>query len=172
MGQRANYILIEGNQSDIHYHHWRANTIFADLYLGEKQFIKFVKTCKIVEVLLDEFWMEGCVVLDIANRNVHFWSLEFEITSRFDSNLLELQRQWPGWRVILARNRMYDIEKVLGINYIAQQEFPILSTFEPNDIVNEKKRGVDYQNYSCKDGNRHERFKDKAGERWYIKLRC
>lgn len=138
MGQRANYILIEGNQTTIHYNHWRANSIFADLYLGEKKFIKFVRTCKISDVLLYELWMEGCVVVDIANRTVHFWSFEFEITSRFDSNLLELQGKWPGWSIILARNRMYDIEKVLEIDYISQQELPALSMFEASKLADEK----------------------------------
>jgi hypothetical protein len=54
MGQRANYILIENNKQVIHYHHWRANCIAADLYLGEKRFIEFVKSCRLANVLLDE----------------------------------------------------------------------------------------------------------------------
>ncbi|QEM11167.1 hypothetical protein [Mucilaginibacter rubeus] len=138
MGQRANYIFIENSQKTIHYSHWRANVITSDLYLGEKRFIDFVRSCKSVEVLLNEVWIEGCVIINIDKKTLYFWSLEFGTTSATDFYLNKLQQRWKGWSLNLLYNQMYDIEQILDIDYISQQEqFPLLvKTTE--EIINDE----------------------------------
>jgi hypothetical protein len=137
MGQRANYILIEENKQVIHYNHWRANSIASDLYLGEKRFIEFVKDCKIVDVLLNEVWMEGCVVIDIDRTTLYFWSFEFGITSATDFYLKELQVKWQGWSINRLYNKMYDVEKILNIDYISNQELHELSNYTKYEIIDD-----------------------------------
>lgn len=137
MGQRANYILIEENKQTIHYNHWRANSIASDLYLGERRFIEFVKECKMVDVLLNEVWIEGCVILDIDKRTIYFWSSEFGITSVADFYLKELQVKWKGWAINMLYNKMYDVEKILKIDYISNQELPKLSNYTKYQIVDD-----------------------------------
>lgn len=82
MGQRVNYILKENNTTKIYYHHWRANTIASDLYLGAEKFTEFIRTCKEADDLINEPWIEGCVYIDLDRKLLTFWSLAFpKITS-------------------------------------------------------------------------------------------
>ncbi|MEP6613711.1 MAG: hypothetical protein ABJA76_17540 [Mucilaginibacter sp.] len=102
MGQRANYILIEAGKQTIHYNHWRANTVAADLYLGERRFIQFMKDCQLVDQLLDEVWIEGCVIVDVDNKNLSFWAFELAPTSVMEIYLKELFSKWNGWKIDCA----------------------------------------------------------------------
>lgn len=77
MGQRANYIIKEGNKLTIHYNHWRANCIASDLYLGEKRFLEFVNDCQLKDEIISEPWIEGCVIIDKPLRRLYFWEQFF-----------------------------------------------------------------------------------------------
>ena len=110
-----------GNQT-IYYSHWRANRIAADLYLGEKRFLEFVRNCRVNDVLLNEVWIEGCVVIDFLKKGLYFWSCEFAQPSIEGLYLKELRKKWRGWNVNLLYNRIYDVEKILNIDYISKQE--------------------------------------------------
>ncbi|MBN9381925.1 MAG: hypothetical protein J0H74_14245 [Chitinophagaceae bacterium] len=139
MGQRANYIIKEGNAITLYYNHWRANAIARDLYLGEERFVAFAKDCQPAEELLEEAWIEGCVLLDYDARVVSFWSLEFpDDTSVVDYYLSKLSTKWAGWKVDLLRNRMYDIASLLRIDYVAQQELQTPHVFTTEKIVADK----------------------------------
>lgn len=122
MGQRANYILIESDRQQIYYNKWRANCIANDLYLGEKQFLKFVRKCDPSDSIIDEVWIEGCVVIDIKKHCVYFWSLELGYDSAVEYYLTKLKQKWAGWEITYVKNQMYDIERVLNINYLTQAE--------------------------------------------------
>lgn len=123
MGQRANYIIIDGSSSNIRYTHWRANRITADLYLGEKAFMRYVNDCKPVDELLYEPWVEGCVIIDQNKKQLSFWSQEIHYNPVIiEFYLAKLQEQWSGWTIKLLRNRMYDVEKTLNIDYISKQD--------------------------------------------------
>ncbi|SEN78336.1 hypothetical protein SAMN05192574_104131 [Mucilaginibacter gossypiicola] len=138
MGQRANYILIENSLQTIYYNHWRANCITSDLYLGEKRFINFVRSCKVVTVLLNEVWIEGCVIINIDKKTLYFWSLEFGTTSASNFYLKKVQGKWKNWSVNLVYNKMYDFEEILNIDYISQQEQFPLSINTADEIINDK----------------------------------
>ncbi len=136
MGQRVNYVIRNGDRLTIHYHHWRANDIAADLYLGEKKFLAFVDTCAIKEQLINEPWIEGCVIIDKDNRRLHFWMLEFgDETSVIEYYLLALAKVWPGWELQFLPHAMYDIEKILGITYCALQELPPLHPLSEDALI-------------------------------------
>jgi len=139
MGQRANYIFKNQDQLIIHYNHWRANCIATDLYLGEKRFLKFVEECQLNGEIINEPWIEGCVIIDKAAKQLHFWTMEFSNeTSVIEYYVSALARKWEGWTVRFLKNRMYDVEKVLGIAYISQQELPELNKWSKENIVNDK----------------------------------
>jgi hypothetical protein len=139
MGQRANYIIKENDLLTIHYHHWRANTIAADLYLGEKRFLAFVKECKIHDELLDVVWMEGCVVIDLPERHLYFWFWEMiKSTSVVEYYLTQLQAKWEGWTIERLPNQMYDVERILGINYLSTQPFTELFKVTEEMVVKDK----------------------------------
>ena len=139
MGQRANYIIKEDDNLTIHYNHWRANCIASDLYLGEKRFLDFVGECQLNEAITDEPWIEGCVIIDKTNRQLYFWTLEFsKETSVVEYYIKELIKNWNGWQITMLKNRMYDAECILGIQYISSQELPKLYIRSEDDIVSDK----------------------------------
>lgn len=139
MGQRANYIFKNHDQLSIHYNHWRANCIAADLYLGEKKFLKFAEKCQLNDEIMNEPWIEGCVVIDKSAKRLYFWSWEFSSkTSVMEYYVSELAKMWDGWTVQFLRNRMYDVEKILGIDYILKQELSELSTWSKESILNDR----------------------------------
>lgn len=124
MGQRVNYILKKDNSLKIYYHHWRANIIAYDLYLGEQKFIEFVKSCKQVDELISEPWIEGCVLVDFDTKTLSFWYWELpRKTSVENYYLSKLSEKWQNWNVRLLKNRMYGIEKLISYDYINHQTF-------------------------------------------------
>jgi hypothetical protein len=139
MGQRANYIVKEGNKLTIHYNHWRANHIAADLYLGEKRFLQFVEECQVNDVILNEPWIEGCVIIDNPLRQLSFWAFNFpRDTSVIEYYLSELAKKWNGWSIQFLKNKMYDAEKVLGIDYVSKQELQKPFTPSKETVINDK----------------------------------
>lgn len=139
MGQRANYIIKDLDQLTIHYNHWRANRIATDLYFGEKRFLKFVKECQLSDEIMNEPWIEGCVIIDKSTKQLYFWSFDLpNETSVIAYYVSALAKKWEGWTVEFLKNRMYDVEKVLGIDYISKQEFSKLSTWSKEEILNDK----------------------------------
>ncbi|MFC3901426.1 hypothetical protein SAMN05421749_10178 [Acinetobacter marinus] len=127
MGQRANYIVLDKNKITIHYNHWRANCIAKDLYLGEKIFLDFVNNCTIVDEIMENNWIEGCVIIDKDNKELSFWTLEYSREySVIDYYLKQLVLKWKGWNINILKNRMYDVEKILDIDYMSKQKiYPI-----------------------------------------------
>lgn len=139
MGQRANYIIKNHDQLTIHYNHWRANCIAADLYLGEKRFIKFVEECQLNDEIMNEPWIEGCVIIDKPAKHLYFWTWEFSNeTSVIEYYVSALAKKWEGWNIKFLKNRMYDVEKVLNIDYISKQELSELSTWSKENIKDDK----------------------------------
>lgn len=95
-------VIKKDNATTLYYNHWRANAITGDLYLGEERFVTFVKDCQPAEELLNEVWIEGCVLVDYDVRAVSFWSLEFPSdTSVVTYYLSKLSAKWTGWKVDL-----------------------------------------------------------------------
>lgn len=139
MGQRANYIIKEDNKLTIHYNHWRANSIASDLYLGEKRFLEFVNDCQLNDEIMNEPWIEGCVIIDKNTKSLFFWSLEFSRdTSVVDYYLQQLSKKWRNWKLTILKNGMYDAEKILAIDYIAKQELQSIDKPSKEDIIADK----------------------------------
>ena len=139
MGQRGNYIIKNQNTLTIHYTHWRANCIAEDLYLGESRFLQYISECKITDEIINHPWLEGCVIIDKQAKHLYFWSWEIpNLTSLINYYLLELQVKWTGWHVEHLPNRMYDVEKLLGIDYISRQDFSEPDTNTEEEIIDDK----------------------------------
>lgn len=139
MGQRANYIIKEHDKLTIHYNHWRANSIASDLYLGEKRFLKFVSECQLNDEIMNEPWIEGCVIIDPIKKSLYFWSSEFNnYTSVDDYYLKQLSKKWEEWNLVILKNEMYDAEKILAIDYIVKQEFQAIEKPSKEDVIADK----------------------------------
>ncbi|RAJ74985.1 hypothetical protein CLV59_11031 [Chitinophaga dinghuensis] len=136
MGHRVNYVIKDGEELHIYYNHWHVNLMTGDMYKGENAFIDFVMSCEKHEELMSYNWMEGCVILDIRLRQLYFWYDEYpHNTSVMECYVLQLSEKWPQWGIQLLKNRMYDGEKILGVDYISQQSFGELHRFSKEFIV-------------------------------------
>lgn len=136
MGQRANYIIKQNQQLTIHYTHWRANHIASDLFLGEKRFLEYLQQCELSNELINEPWIEGCVIVDLDNRELFFWAFEFsKDTSVINYYLQQLKNKWFEWKIQLLKNGMYDVEQLLGIDYISRQELVPLNIVTKEAIL-------------------------------------
>ena len=139
MGQRVNYVIKNGNNLTIHYSHWRAYNILADLYLGEQRFLKYVRECMVHEAIMEIVWIEGFVIVDIVSMQLHFFSYEFNDESSVVKYYLdELRKKWSGWQIGYLYNRMYDAEQILQIDYISKQELSKLHSRSKEDIIEDK----------------------------------
>lgn len=123
MGQRGNYIIKTKDKVDIFYTHWRANLIVNDLLLGAKKFINFARQFDQKDELINEPWIEGCVLIDMDSKKLLFWETEqlFEFSVR-QKYLDKLEEIWSGWEITFAEKEMYDIENELNVNYTSRQE--------------------------------------------------
>jgi len=123
MAQKGNYIIKSENKVDIFYTHWRANLITNDLLLGTRKFIEFIKQFDKQERLINEPWLEGCVLVDLDTKKLIFWEIEqlFEYSVK-QEYIRNLKKKWPGWQVTFAEKEMYDIENELEIDYTKNQD--------------------------------------------------
>lgn len=129
MGEGANYVIRSEKGNTIYYNHWGANSMVADIYLGEKRFTTYVKECDVVEYLTDQPWIEGCAIIDETDRTVWLWQHRLEQGSSVTERVLNLLRgQWPGWKVNLMAHEMYDAERILQVDYMSRQEPPSINT--------------------------------------------
>ena len=84
-------------------------------------------------------WIEGCGLRDIPSRHLHFWTMEFSReTSVIDYYTSELTKRWNGWRATFLNNRMYDVEKILAIDYISKQELQEPYKLSADEVLNDK----------------------------------
>jgi hypothetical protein len=156
MGQRANYIIKEGKKLTIHYNHWRANCIASDLFLGEKRFLEFVNDCQLKDEIIPEPWIEGCVIIDKTLRQLYFWEQFFPTeTSVINYYLSQLSKKWEGWCIHMLKNRMYDAEMILEIDYTSKQELQELNVQSEDFIINDKIEEWDTAVVIIKNENNH-----------------
>lgn len=139
MGNRANYILKTKESLEIYYTHWRAINVAQDLALGKKEFVKLVKEFDKAEFLLNEPWIEACVLINFPEKKLTFWETDtlFETSVR-EEYLKQLKKTWAGWKIQFAENEMYGIESELKIEYISNQEINLefVTTENLSDLEN------------------------------------
>ena len=123
MGQRGNYIVKSEDSVNIHYTHWRANTIVHDLLIGPRKFLKFINEFELKDQIISEPWIEGCVLIDTKKQLLIFWEHEHlhELTVR-NKYLNHLSEIWEGWEIRYAIHEMFDIESELNVSYTSKQE--------------------------------------------------
>ncbi|MBI1183268.1 hypothetical protein GC194_03280 [bacterium] len=123
MGDRANYIIKRDKKFDIFYTHWRAILVAHDLTMGPNKFIQFVKQFDKADHIIDQPWIQACVLVDTDFKKLTFWELEIlDESSIREEYLRQLASIWDGWSVQYAENEMYDIEKELNITYTKNQQ--------------------------------------------------
>jgi hypothetical protein len=136
MGNRANYVIKTGKKLDIYYNKWSATRIESDLYLGERIFFDFLRTCDVHEDLMDPVYMEAFVIADIEKKILGYWSWHMEMeTSVMRYYQSALKEKWPGWQVVHLANNMYDAEPLMGIDYVALQQSPQPDVLDANLIT-------------------------------------
>ena len=138
MGNRANYVIKTGKKLDIYYNKWSATRIESDLYLGERIFFDFLRTCDVHKDLMDPVFMETFVIADIEKKILGYWSWHMEMeTSVMRYYQSALKEKWPGWQVVHLANNMYDAEPLMGIDYVALQQSSQHDVLDANLITDD-----------------------------------
>jgi hypothetical protein len=114
MGHQASYVLIEDQQTHIFFSRFGAMTIAKTLLTGPAATIAFTKELTPYDVLLDDVWGEGGVLIDADVHVLLCWTdhkLDGERTQHI--YLRVLRQVWQGWTVYWAENEMADLDFVV-----------------------------------------------------------
>ena len=119
MGQRANLIVLRSGGWSMHYTHWRADTLDADLFWGPAYATVFIQAQKPCDpnAWLDEVWAEGGAVVDHDARLLLWFGggdVRAEVPLR-RAQLDLMRHAWPGWEVRWAREGVVDIAAQAGV---------------------------------------------------------
>lgn len=116
MGNRANYVLIEGGQRRLYFSRWGAPVIPAVLLSGPEATIAYARALTPTTDLLDEDWAEGDVLLDCDQRIVRFFGgVGIQEKPYLRRTLLRaLRRIWPGWDVNWTCFGVADLALAIG----------------------------------------------------------
>ncbi|GAA2688960.1 hypothetical protein GCM10010400_62260 [Streptomyces aculeolatus] len=118
MGARANYVLVRDGDWRLHYSHWGASGIDAQLLDGPRSASRFIAAQREVprDDWLDERWCEGAALADHDARELLFftWHLEDYVHRR--ALFAVLARTWPGWRVRWAYGGLEDFAAYVGVD--------------------------------------------------------
>jgi hypothetical protein len=103
MGSRANYVIVDEHGWRLHYSHWGAARIHAQLAAGPayaRRFIEEQQRCEPND-WLDDLWGEGGVLMDTVARRLLFFGGGDELHRLgFRRAYFALLGQtWPGWTV-------------------------------------------------------------------------
>lgn len=118
MGDRANLILIEAGEYELHYSHWCANTLPEDLFWGPEHAEAFIRVQPLVDDSgwLDDIGAEGGVVLDFDRKHLLLFGgddvLHDVPLRRVYLELLE--QAWSGWTVRWAYEGIADLADYVG----------------------------------------------------------
>ena len=116
MGNRANYVVIEGGRSEIYFSRWGAPYIPAVLLAGPEATVAYVRALTPDNDLLDCVWAEGGISLDIDQRELRFFGGVKVASAPYVRRLLldVLRANWSGWSVDWARFGIADLALSLG----------------------------------------------------------
>lgn len=119
MGERANYVIKQGERVHLYYSHWGAQTITRDLFWGPEHARRFIRVQESVsnsDGWLDLAWAEGGALLDEDARHLIFFGgevLEFNIPIR-RVFMDWLDRAWEGWTTEWAEEGIEAIARAAG----------------------------------------------------------
>jgi hypothetical protein len=118
VGQRANFVLVEGREYRLFYSHWCANTLPRDLFWGPEHAVVFIRIQRAVDDSgwLDEVWAEGGALLDLDQKQFLLYGGEdvlYDVPLRriyFEM----LGQVWKGWTVRWAHEGIADLADYVG----------------------------------------------------------
>lgn len=150
MGNRANYVLIEGGRPEIYFSRWGAPSIPAVLLSGPETTIAYVRALIPDDDLQDCVWAEGGVVLNLDRRELLFFGGGRIETTPYLRRplLLALRACWPGWSVEWARFGIADLALSLGweVGKVLDTEFDDPKLLHSSDpLIHERAVRVAYE---------------------------
>lgn len=153
MGQRANFVVIEGGVWRLYYDHWCANRLDVEMFWGPElarafieqrapkqqgvtpkstQFRPPVRRIHDHDWLLDEVWCEGAAVLDFDERVLTFFGGEDMMRDvPLRRAFLHLMREnWPNWQIHWAHEGVAVLGEYIGV---ARDELIKGHDFDPDE---------------------------------------
>ncbi|MES5820789.1 hypothetical protein [Streptomyces sp. RG80] len=131
MGERAQYVVVEGGSWQRYYSHWGANRVIGDLLAGPAAATRCFRANRETDEWLDDVWCEGAALVD-HDRRVLLWFAFADSWADHVAARAVLARTWPGWDVRLAHDGMGDLTHHLGLGRDLTRVPGWLETFEPS----------------------------------------
>ena len=116
MGNRANLVVVDGDEPDIRYGHWAANDLSNHLVLGPAWTESFIRHHE-SGTWLDNTWAEGGVAMDPRRRTLIWFdnlSAGDPTWQRLVAHLLS--QTWPGWSISYAHHGICEIAAAAGVD--------------------------------------------------------
>lgn len=121
MGQRANFVIKEGEDWELFYSHWAANSLDHSLFFGAQPALEFIRRQRPESPetgWLDEVWGEGGALMDLSARVLLFFGgqdILYEVPRR-RCFLGMMAQAWPGWDLRWAHEGLGDLVDYLGLS--------------------------------------------------------
>ncbi|TDC55251.1 hypothetical protein E1281_13595 [Actinomadura sp. KC345] len=115
MGHRANYVIVDRGEHQIHFSRFGALSLASDPLMGPDELEPYIRSMEHRDELTDDVWCEGSLVLDLDTWTLLFWS--DHCPARVNLELRRaLSERWPEWTVAWAVNQHVDVVAHLGLD--------------------------------------------------------
>ncbi|TDC81155.1 hypothetical protein, partial [Actinomadura sp. 7K507] len=119
MGHRANYIIVDRGQHQIHFSRFGALSLASDPLMGPEDLEPYIRSMERRDELTNDVWCEGSLVLDLDTWTLLFWTdhCPARVNLELRTALLRLLgERWPEWNVSWAVNQHADVVAHLGLD--------------------------------------------------------
>jgi hypothetical protein len=115
VGERLNYVIVDGDTTEVHYASWGAGTIDLDLLAGAEAARRRLRdSCRPAEVLLDPIWCEAAALVDVRRRVLMLFTWHCEDYAHRAALRAVLAETWPGWGLCWAYGGIEELATYAG----------------------------------------------------------
>jgi hypothetical protein len=115
VGERVNYVVVDGQATELYYATWGAGTIDLDLLHGPAAALRRIRRrSQRCDVLLDPVWCEGAALVDVRRRVLALFMWHCEGYAHRAALHAVLADTWPGWHLRWAYGGIEEIAAYAG----------------------------------------------------------
>lgn len=117
MGNRANLVIVEGGDWQLHYAHWAGCRMLDGLAFGPEHALRYIRAHRLCpkNQWTDPLWADGGAVVDVDSRRLLFFGDELMTTMPERRAMLDvLKLTWPDYTVEWAYGGTDEIAAYVG----------------------------------------------------------
>lgn len=115
VGERAQYVIMDGHRTELYYTRWGATALDLDLIAGPEAACRQIRRLyEPTENLRGPVWIEAAALIDIPRRLLAVFSWHCEGYAHRAALRAVLAQTWPGWDLRWAYTGIEDIARYTG----------------------------------------------------------